>query len=118
MKTLYMITYCGDARARREEGARVVLRLAEFGKVLGSRRLGASVRTCIERALKEHPGKITLDLSDVIMVSSSFADECFGKLERTIGRDTLRSRTTLRNASGVVAAIIADALRRREEVDA
>lgn len=56
------------------------IKLSEFGTTLGSRDLGEKVREYILKQLDEHDEIISLSFEQITMISSSFADECFGKL--------------------------------------
>ena len=56
------------------------IKLNEFGTTLGSRDLGEKVREYILKQLDEHDEIISLSFEQITMISSSFADECFGKL--------------------------------------
>jgi len=67
----------------------VTIKLSEFGASLGSRELGLQLRDRAEGALKKGE-KVLIDFLGVHVISSGFADELFGKLWRSIGRQSFK----------------------------
>ena len=68
-----------------EEGA-LLFPLARESKGFGSRAAGLPVRQKLKNLLRICAGKrIVIDFSDVPIISSSFADEVFGKLFAELG---------------------------------
>lgn len=67
----------------------VTIKLSEFGSSLGSRELGVQLRGRAEGALKKGE-KVLVDFQGVHVISSGFADELFGKLWRSVGRQSFK----------------------------
>ncbi len=57
----------------------MVIKFKNIGIHLGTRVLGADVRSEIIEAIKTSE-KVVFDLTEVETISNSFADECFAKL--------------------------------------
>lgn len=57
--------------------------------------------------------KVTIDLSSVVSVSYSYADELFGVLAAVKGWDWLTKNTQLKDANEHVLRVIAEAIDRR-----
>jgi uridylate kinase len=84
---------------------------------LGSRRSGFEVRTKIKNLLKfQEKAKIVCDMSGVGLMSSSFADEVFGKLASEMGLDTYKRRVMVINATRINAMLIGRAIEQRLSV--
>ncbi|MBZ6453665.1 MAG UNVERIFIED_CONTAM: STAS-like domain-containing protein [Paenibacillus polymyxa] len=62
-----------------------VLEMSQWGTALGSRDLGEKVRSELLRKMELQKQPIALSFDGVFVVSSSFAEECFGKLIAAIG---------------------------------
>lgn len=83
------------------------LNLAKEFNSFGSREAGVAARNVIENLLKAHPDyPVVLDFEGVGIVSSSFADEVFGRLFAALGPTAFMSRITLSNIDSTVRAII------------
>ncbi|MED0676187.1 STAS-like domain-containing protein [Aneurinibacillus thermoaerophilus] len=67
-----------------------MIRLSEWGTTLGTRNLGEKVRLCLLKEMERSQQPIEVSFKDVFMVSTSFADECFGKLIVAIGPQQFR----------------------------
>ncbi|WP_146100593.1 STAS-like domain-containing protein [Nocardia nova] len=81
-----------------DEGAyRVSVR--EIEESLGSRKLGAEIRTRLENYLNAGAQFVILDFKSVGVVSSSFADEVLAKLASSMGELEFRRRVFVDNAS-------------------
>ncbi|MGK4007896.1 STAS-like domain-containing protein [Sorangium sp. So ce1036] len=74
-----------------------VVKLADFGSMLGTRILGMRIRTEIERKIDAGEGPVVLDAAGVSTMSHSFADECFGKLAERRGLDAFIGAVRFRN---------------------
>src|SRR6266851_1688571 len=84
---------------------------------LGSRRSGFEVRTKIKNLLKfQEKAKIVCDMSGVGLMSSSFADEVFGKLASEMGLDTYKRRVMVNNSTRINAMLIGRAIEQRLSV--
>ena len=57
--------------------------------------------------------RVIIDFSGVIVMTPSFADECFGKLAERLGDANFRERITLRNANQTVRTLVNGVLRGR-----
>ena len=89
--------------------------VAEHKKLLGSRESGAVLRNRITNLLhcasSDH--KVIIDFSDVYVISSSVADEAFGKLMSQIGPVEFMQRIELINLDNTVKMLINRAIRQR-----
>ena len=74
-----------------EQGGAVII-LKEESKSFGSRDVAKPVRIKIENLLTASPNKIEVKLDEVTLISSSFADEVFGKLFAQLGPITFMNR--------------------------
>ncbi len=73
--------------------------VSEIEESLGSRKLGADIRTRLENYLRAGAQFVVLDFKGVGVVSSSFADEVLAKLADTMGELEFRRRVFVDNAS-------------------
>ncbi|PAF27416.1 hypothetical protein CHH61_03600 [Shouchella clausii] len=60
------------------------IKLSDLGRSLMSRDIGEKAREQLLGVMEE-TRKITISFEGVFMISNSFADECLGKLIKTIG---------------------------------
>jgi hypothetical protein len=90
-----------------------VLRLSQFGAMLGSRSLGGLVRSEVESRLDAHSERLVVDAEGVTAMSHGFADECFGKLANRLGSEALRASIQFRNVSASVGAVLRYAIASR-----
>ena len=81
----------------------------------GSRAGGIRFRRLIENLLKDQP-RITLDFAEVPVVSSSFADEVFGRLFVNLGPRVFMSRILITNANQTVDGLIDRAIVQRTQM--
>lgn len=73
----------------------------------GSREAGIGTRMIIENLLRAEPDyMLTIDFADVLIVSSSFADEVFGRLFVALGPMAFMSRISFRNVESAVRAVL------------
>jgi len=83
------------------------VRLKEYVESVGSRESGKKISNLINNVLSMAGGsKIAIDFTDIVMVSSSFADECFGRLVTKVGPAEFFSRVTFENTDAALRAII------------
>lgn len=69
-----------------DEGGEIKIALREHASNFGNRATGRSMRSIIANFMTQYPGQpIKVDLTDVGIISSSFADELFGKLFTELG---------------------------------
>ncbi len=79
---------------------------------LGSRTGGARVRRQIENLLSDQD-HVVIDFQDVDVVSSSFADEVFGRLFVDLGPRSFMSRIVLHNVNATIDGLIDRAIVQR-----
>jgi len=86
--------------------------VSEIEESLGSRKLGAEIRTRLENYLRAAAGLqfVVLDFKGVGVVSSSFADEVLGKLAASMGELEFRRRVSIDNVSATNRALIERAI--------
>jgi hypothetical protein len=81
---------------------------------LGSREAGIGARTIIENLLRAEPNyPLTIDFEGVVIISSSFADEVFGRLFVTLGPMAFMSRVHFRNVDSSVRTVLDRAISQR-----
>lgn len=90
----------------------VTIKFSSFGNNLGTRVSGAKVRTRIIEELKTNQ-KIIFDFSNVMVVSNSFADECFAKLLLEMDFESLKKKTNFINVSPFVGSVISTSINER-----
>ena len=99
--------------ATNEDGS-LTFRLKDESAGFGSRSAGEPIRKKLMNLAGMAPReKIRLDFSDVPLVSSSFADEVFGKLFIELGPITFAQRFTFENIDDLVAQLIDKAVSQR-----
>ena len=84
--------------------------VSEIEESLGSRKLGAEIRTRLENYLRAGAQFVVLDFKGVGVVSSSFADEVLAKLASGMGELEYRRRVFVDNASVTNRALIERAI--------
>lgn len=85
----------------------MIVDLKEFGTSLGSRVLGKEVSNMIDF---EKEDEIILDFQDVKMVTSSFADEVFGKNCARLGLHNFFKKVQIINTSEQIKLILKKAI--------
>ncbi len=83
---------------------------------LGSRSGGVRVRRQIENLLSDQD-HVVIDFADVNVVSSSFADEVFGRLFVELGPRAFMTRIVLRNVDPLIDGLIDRAIVQRARID-
>jgi anti-sigma regulatory factor (Ser/Thr protein kinase) len=74
---------------------------------VGSRESGKRVSNLINNLLRmSGSARVIIDFSEILMVSSSFADECFGRLIAKVGPAEFFSRVQFENTDEALRAII------------
>ena len=81
----------------------------------GSRQGGKLIRGTIENLLRDHPS-VTLDFDGVAVISSSFADEVFGRLFVDMGPRAFMTRIEMRNVDPTVEGLIDRAIVQRTKL--
>jgi len=87
----------------------------EAHRDLGSRRGGRRIRGMIENLLREHR-QVILDFDGVTVISSSFADEVFGRLFVDMGPRAFMKQITMRNVDLTVGGLIDRAIVQRTKL--
>ena len=98
-----------------EEDEMKVIMMREFGPVLGTR---VSGRAAYDRIMSETCSlqiPTTFDFDGVKTVTSSFADEVFGRMALDLGLDSMRQCTSFRNVDPFWARVIRGAINSRDE---
>lgn len=98
---------------RINEEEEYLIKLSEVASSFGSRAAASPVRTKVENILGITTTRIVLDLSDVPLITSSFADEVFGKLFTTLGPTTFMNRINIVGTDKLVRQIIDRAISQR-----
>lgn len=89
-------------------------RLAQEAESFGSRVAGEPVRTKLSNLVHMNPGRrIEVDLEEVPIISSSFADEVFGKLFVLLGPLRFSQALDFRGISPIVRSLIDKAILQR-----
>ena len=101
-----------ERRYETDEGNTVVNIKEESHGDVGSRRSGIRVRSKIENLLSMRRS-LVLDLAGIGVVSSSFADEVFGRLFYELGPRSFMTRIELRNVDQTVEGLIDRAILQR-----
>lgn len=69
-----------------DDKGNLVFRLREYASSFGNRITGERLRNLVTNLLKQNPGHaVEIIMDDVVVISSSFADELFGKLFIALG---------------------------------
>ena len=92
-----------------------VIMMKEFGPVLGTRVSGRSAYSKIMKATDSLNVPAIFDFSGVKTITSSYADEVFGRIALTIGIDAMKRCTSFRNIDRFWAKIIRDAINSRNK---
>lgn len=67
-----------------------MVRLDQWGTALGTRSLGKKVRVQLLTLMETEDQPITISFDNIFMISTAFADECFGHLIASIGPKQFR----------------------------
>lgn len=89
--------------------------VSEIEEALGSRKLGAEIRTRLDNYVNAGAQYVVLDFKGVGVVSSSFADEVLAKLAASMGELEFRRRVFVDNASVTNRGLIERAIALRLE---
>ena len=96
---------------------KVYFKLIDQSQSFGSRVAGKPIRTKLSNLLRMHEGeKIYIDLSDIPIMSSSFADEAFGKLFVDAGAIMFMQKFEFINVMETVQQLIDKAIFQRMSV--
>jgi anti-sigma regulatory factor (Ser/Thr protein kinase) len=95
------------------EGEKLIFQVAKEVEGFGSREFGRRARSKVDNILLEKNIIIEFDFADVPLVSSSFADEVFGKLFVELGALDFMKRCTFRAVDPTVKRLIDRAIAQR-----
>ncbi len=86
----------------------------EFGSDFVTRRQGELARGMLVEALGKYPQntRVTISLAGVVM-TPSFADECFGKLLLNLGEEQFRKRVRFADVDGTTKTLLNAVLSKR-----
>lgn len=87
-----------------------------FGSDFVTRRQGEVARGLLLQALEAYPKKtrVTVSLAGVVM-TPSFADECFGKLLLNLGEEQFRTRVRFVDVDGTTKTLLNAVLSKRSK---
>jgi anti-sigma regulatory factor (Ser/Thr protein kinase) len=103
-----------ELRYEQHGNQEVLFMLRDESSSFGSRVAGAPVRTKLANLVRMCPGqRIAIAFSGVPLVSSSFADEVFGKLFAELGPMTFMQRFELSNVDTTVRLLVDKAIAQR-----
>ena len=91
----------------------IALKLQAEVPSCGLRELARPLRIKVENLLAAGVARVSVDAEGVSIMSSSFADELFGKLCLTLGEEKFSRKIELRSANTVIRQIIDRAIRQR-----
>ena len=94
----------------------IVFRMQEETLSCGSRVAGTPVRTKLATLISMNGGRrVIVDMSEIAIVSSSFADEVFGKLFKELGPLKFMQAIDIQGVSGTVRSLIDRAIVQRSQ---
>jgi anti-sigma regulatory factor (Ser/Thr protein kinase) len=98
------------------ESNRIEFYVAKEIEAFGSRSAGQYARNKIDVLMNNRSQRIVFDFSDVHLISSSFADEVFGKIFAELGPITFSHICQFRNVDSTVKALIDRAISQRMRI--
>lgn len=103
-------------RLHENDDDNIVISAYDICKTFGSRESGREARLYIENMIRSLSGEtIEIDFSNILVISSSFADEVFGKLFVSMGAMKFMRIIKLKNVSSTVEALIDRAINLRAQ---
>lgn len=102
-----------ELRYEPDEGDYLCYTLSEEATSFGSRQAARPVRVQLENLLRMSGKKIRIDFSGIPVVSSSFADEVFGRLFLELGAVAFMNRVEFKNMDPTVRSLVDAAIARR-----
>ena len=88
------------------------IQLLDIGSSLGTRELGAKIRTDLEIAIS-NGDRVNVDFTGINVISNSFADECFGKLLFKYKLDEIKKNLAFVNANDFVKCVLLNSFKQR-----
>ncbi|WP_407540907.1 STAS-like domain-containing protein [Deinococcus radiomollis] len=96
----------------------LLLRLRDEESNFGNRPTGLKIRNLILNMMQQMPkNRIVVDFDEINLISSSFADEVFGKLASKLGVLNFSRILILKNTTNLVASLIDKAIAQRMAQD-
>ena len=90
-----------------DDSENILVKASDICKTFGSRQSGIEARNYITNLIKSYPSnKIVIDLTGVNIVSSSFADEVFGKLFVQLGPMRYMRQLIIHNTCSEVETVV------------
>lgn len=96
-----------------DESENVKIIMSDETKAFGTRESSKPIRLKIENIIHNSGAYIEVDMSGVALVSSSFADEVFGKLFASLGATTFMQRIKISKTERIVSQLIDRAISQR-----
>ena len=84
----------------------MIVKMCEFGTVLGTRQDGRSAYNRIMKETNSLSSFVTFDFSGVSVITNSFSDEVFGRMALNLGIEELKRRTSFKNIDPLWARIV------------
>jgi hypothetical protein len=107
-----------DRLSENGDGEKIIIRMRSEFQSFGNREPAKIPYTKIYNLINDDEiAQVELDFSDVFVVSSSFADEVFGKLVRAVGPMTFMNKVKFSNTDRTVMKIIDRAIVKRMSGD-
>ena len=91
----------------------IEIKYDEIMRSSGSRQLSRELRTKVENLIEAGADYVVFNMKNINMISSSFADELFGKLALAMGIDKYRQKIFLNNSNRQVKMLIELATEKR-----
>jgi len=96
------------------EAGELTFKLTDHSKNFGNRPTGERIRNLVFNLIVQNPGKsVAIDMDEIGVVASSFADELFGKLAVELGMLDFNRLIKIINVNAVCKKIIDEALVQR-----
>jgi hypothetical protein len=103
-----------ELQYERTENGSLYLQLAKEGDGFGSRASGLPVRNKVKNLIRIGSGdKLTIDFEDIPIISSSYADEVFGKLFVEMGALSFMQKIEFKNVDETIKGLIDRAIEQR-----
>jgi anti-sigma regulatory factor (Ser/Thr protein kinase) len=102
-----------DLKYETTDDGTIVFNLKNETPSLGSRHAGTPVRNRLKNLIALSEKRVAVDLEGIHLISSSFADETFGKLFVEIGPLEFASKLELRNVDPIIKQLIDRAILQR-----
>jgi hypothetical protein len=102
-----------ETRYESSDGQSIAFVMKEESSTFGSRPAGEPVRSKLRNLAAMTRGKVVIDFSEVPLVSSSFADEVFGKLFADLGPLEFMRKFEFHDVGDTVRSLIDRAIAQR-----